>query len=287
MRTFDASLLETLVAFGETRSLIKAAMLVDRTPSAVTAQMQRLEAQVGVALLAPEGRGRRLTPAGQALLVQARRVLAAHQDAWLAVRGEAVQGALTLGMTEDFAQGAMASTLRRFADTHPRVRVDVVIDRSAALTAQFDAGRLDLCLALRSGTTVEDWAAFEAPMIWLSSLAAPIPWEGPVPIAVMTAPCGFRDAALGALEKAGRAYRIASVAQNPSGLMVATAAGLAVTPRSERWLSGHLFPVTEVASLPALPNFRYSLRMRAGIGAVGETMAQLLTTALEGSDRRL
>jgi len=287
MRTFDPALLETLVAFGETRSLIKAAGLVHRTPSAVTAQMQRLEAQVGATLLTPEGRGRRLTPAGEALLAQARRVLAAHQDAWLAVRGDAVQGALTLGMTEDFAQASMSSTLRRFADTHPRVRVDVVIDRSGALTAQFDAGRLDLCLALRSDGAADDWAVFEAPMIWLSSPDADGRSEDPAPIAVMTAPCGFRAAALGALEEAGRAYRIASVAQNPSGLMVATAAGLAVTPRSERWLSDRLAPAPRAFALPDLPTFRYSLRLKAGLGAIGETMAQLLTAALEASDRRV
>lgn len=81
MRHFDPNLLQTLVTFADTGSLVRTAAIVGRTPSAVTAQMQRLEEVAGVALLEAQGRGRALTEAGLLLVGHARRILSAHNDA--------------------------------------------------------------------------------------------------------------------------------------------------------------------------------------------------------------
>ncbi|WP_292174881.1 LysR family transcriptional regulator, partial [Mesorhizobium sp.] len=78
MQTLDPDLLKTFLAFVDGGSLAKAASTVGRSPSAVTAQMQRLEEIVGEPLLAPQGRGRGLTPAGEDLVGHARRILAVH-----------------------------------------------------------------------------------------------------------------------------------------------------------------------------------------------------------------
>ncbi|RWE72942.1 MAG: LysR family transcriptional regulator, partial [Mesorhizobium sp.] len=87
MEMLDLDLLKTFLAFVEGGSLAKAASAVGRTPSAVTAQMQRLEEIVGEPLLIPQGRGRGLTPAGEDLVGHARRILAVHTEAWLALKG--------------------------------------------------------------------------------------------------------------------------------------------------------------------------------------------------------
>ncbi|TIT71647.1 MAG: LysR family transcriptional regulator, partial [Mesorhizobium sp.] len=76
METLDPDLLKTFLAFVEGGSLAKAASAVGRSPSAITAQMQRLEEIVGEPLLSPQGRGRGLTPAGEDLVGHARRILA-------------------------------------------------------------------------------------------------------------------------------------------------------------------------------------------------------------------
>ncbi|MGB0086924.1 MAG: LysR family transcriptional regulator, partial [Rhodomicrobiaceae bacterium] len=57
METLDPDLLRTFLAFADSGSLAQAALLVGRSPSAVTAQMQRLEEMIGEPLLAPAGRG--------------------------------------------------------------------------------------------------------------------------------------------------------------------------------------------------------------------------------------
>ena len=57
METIDPDLLRTFLAFVDGGSLARAAIVVGRSPSAVTAQMQRLEEVVGEPLLVRHGRG--------------------------------------------------------------------------------------------------------------------------------------------------------------------------------------------------------------------------------------
>src|SRR5215467_3704359 len=99
MGAIDPDLLRTFVAFVDAGSLARAANVVGRSASAVTAQMQRLEEVVGVPLLAPDGRGRALTPAGQEFVAHARRILEAQREAWLSIRGAHADGRVALGAT--------------------------------------------------------------------------------------------------------------------------------------------------------------------------------------------
>lgn len=150
MRSFDPDLLRTFLAFAEAGSLARAAALVGRTPSAVTAQMQRLEALAGEPLLAAQGRGRSLTPAGQTLVRHARQILAAHQAAWLELQGARAAGTLALGLTQDFADSLLPRLLPAFLVSHPRIRLDLRIGRSREMATALAEGRLDV-FACRKG----------------------------------------------------------------------------------------------------------------------------------------
>ena len=75
--------------------------------------MQRLEEIVGEPLLAPQGRGRGLTLAGEDLVGHARRILAAHRDAWLSLKGARAEGRVSIGTTQDFAGGRPAGPAAR------------------------------------------------------------------------------------------------------------------------------------------------------------------------------
>lgn len=69
--------LRTLREFADRGSLTAAAKALHCTPSAVSQQLRALQADVGVPLTEPAGRGLRLTDAGRALVVRADEVLAA------------------------------------------------------------------------------------------------------------------------------------------------------------------------------------------------------------------
>lgn len=261
MKDFDPDLLRTFLAFADGGSLARAAEAVGRTPSAVTAQMQRLEAMVGEPLLGQSGRGRVLTPIGLELVGHARRILAAHREAWLMLKGTTAAGPVSFGCTQDFTETLVPSVLAVFARTHPRVRLDIRVGRSAVLHDAFDAGTLDVILVMSRGTDNDVRLVRREPMLWLARAAGTT--SGELALALLDPPCGFRTAALAALDAARRPYRIAATSASLAGLRAVVRGGLAVTPRTARMREADLVDVGPALDLPALPDAEFALRARA------------------------
>lgn len=281
MRLIDPELLRTFIAFADSGTLARAASAVARSPSAVTAQMQRLEELVGESLLASNGRGRVLTPAGEEFALHARRVLDAHREAWLSVRGAASEGRVVLGATQDFTDSLLPGLLRTFARTHPRVRFELRVGRSAELSRMLAEGLLDVLIAMRLTPEPDEVTSFREPMVWLAAdqgLAIP---SAEVPLALLDSPCSFRDAAIGVLEQAGRPFRLAVTSASLAGLVAAVRGGVAVTLRTPRWIGNGLAPAPDELALSAVPEAEFSLRLRRASSHPAETLAGLIQETLQ------
>lgn len=280
MERFDPDLLHTFLVFADCGSLARAADIVGRTPSAVTAQMQRLQDIVGEPLIEKAGRGRVLTRAGEDLVLHARRILAAHREAWLALKGARANGRVTLAATQDFLDAGLPELLRDFARHYPRVAVGLRVGRTRALQAELEAGTIDVLLGMRSGPAADEVAVIEEPMIWLAAAQGLAAAEEPLPLALLDPPCGFRDAALAALERDGRPFRFAATSSSLAGLITAVRAGLAITARTRRSLGAGLSPAPDALRLPALGSASFSLRVRTGAGAAASDLATVLAHGL-------
>jgi len=283
MQFIDPDLLRTFLAFVDAGSLARAADIVGRSPSAVTAQMHRLEDLVGEPLLAPAGRGRMLTLAGEDLIVHARRILDTHREAWLSLKGARADGRVALAATQDFADTALPDQLRAFARTHPQIRIELRIGRSAELARALDEGVVDLLLAMRQAPTPDEYAALREPMVWLGSSRGLAAAQAELPLALLDAPCGFRSAAMAALEAAKRPYRVAASSGSLSGLRAAVRGGIALTLRTARWISDDVVAAPGDLRLPAVPDAEFSLRLRRGAGVAARVLADLLCDALDAS----
>ncbi|NEX62586.1 LysR family transcriptional regulator [Noviherbaspirillum galbum] len=117
-------------------------------------QILALEREMGVQLFRRTGHGVTLTEAGEALLVDARRLLDDAQNAVLhaqrAGRGEA--GQLSLGFTASSAfNPVVPAMIRAFRNAYPGVGLTLMEGNTPQLLAQLDEGRLDLAF-LRPGT---------------------------------------------------------------------------------------------------------------------------------------
>ncbi|NVD39873.1 LysR family transcriptional regulator [Ensifer sp. HO-A22] len=280
MQMLDPDLLRTFLAFAESGSLAHAATVVGRTPSAVTAQMQRLETVIGEALLAPSGRGRVLTSAGEDVVVQARKILDAHRDAWLSLKGARTDGRVSLGCTQDFADSTLPMLLQQFARAHPRVRLDLRVGRSRELVSQYDQGAVDVMIVMRQSGAVDEAAVLSEPMVWLCASPDVMPVDEHLPLAVLDPPCGFRSAAIDALEVSDRPYRIAATSPSLSGLRAAVRAGIAVTARTTRFVGDGVAIAPERLALPALPDAEFSLRLKRNAEKAAATLADLLADGL-------
>lgn len=280
MQHLDPDLLRTFLAFADGGSLARAAEVVGRSASAVTAQMQKLEEIVGEPLFLPAGRGRALTDTGQELVGHARRILDLHRTALLSLKGGRAEGRLTVATTQDFAEHGLAPLLRLFAGTHPRLRLNLRIGRTVELSSAFEAGDIDVLVAMRVKPSADEVAVLREPMLWLFGPDGPARADGELPLALLDPPCGFRDAALTALERTGRRYRIAATSQSLSGLRAAVSAGIALTARTARWIGQGIERASAEFALPELGEASFAVRVRADAPPAARDLGALLGEGL-------
>jgi DNA-binding transcriptional LysR family regulator len=273
----DPDLLRVFAYIAEEGSFTRAAERVGRTQSAVSMQMQRLEAQLGQKLLQrSKGGSVQVTPHGQYLLERARELLTLNDQIWATFRKPQVHGRVRLGTPDDYALRYLPQVLKRFADTHPAVEVEVQCLPSSELVPRIKAGELDLSL-ISEGHEPLNWPAVElwrGPLRWITSERhAPHRIE-PLPVALAHDKCSWREAATRALDTAGRRYRIAYSSATQIGTHAPVMAGLAVTVSTISWLPEGLRVMRDDENLPALPDFGIlMLKSRAAHQPVTDILA--------------
>ena len=139
--------LRYFVAVARTRHFGRAAEYLHMAQSPLSQAIRQLESQMGAALFERTTRRVDLTPAGEALLVDAERILAAVTDAQRRVErvGTGHQGVVTIGSTDLMAYRALPRLVRTIARAMPEVALRFVPGLLTA--AQEDAlvdGRIDL-----------------------------------------------------------------------------------------------------------------------------------------------
>lgn len=139
--------LEYFVAVAEEANFTRAAERVHVAQPAVSAQIQRLERELGQPLLDRTRRAVRLTAAGAAVLPYARAALAAVAGARTAVDeiSDLVRGSVAIA-TVTAHDADIPALLAEFHTTHPAVEITLGADNSDVLIEQLRTGRLDLAI---------------------------------------------------------------------------------------------------------------------------------------------
>lgn len=258
-QSLDPDLLRSFVLIAEGRSFTDAAGLVGRTQSAVSMQVKRLEDMLGQPLL-DRGKGGtvELTSHGRYLLEHARQILALSDSVIATFRTPQMSGTVRLGSPDDYALAYLPAILKRFAETHPAVQVDVRCSPSGELWRSLKAGELDLTL-MSDGHQPPDWPVVElwrGPLVWVTSTRFSPQRQDPLPLALAAGHgCDWADAAIRALEQAGRRYRIAYTSASQIGTHAPVVAGLAVTVSTLSWLPEGLRAVRPDEGMPKLSEF--------------------------------
>ena len=210
------------------------------------------------------GRGLALTTSGEAFLGYAKRLLELNDEAVDSLRGADVEGWARLGLPQDFAENWLPTVLSRFTRAHPKVRVEVQVDRTVPLIEKTLKGELDLSLVWDDGRNAPHAERVaDLPIHWIGRAD----WPGvanlggePVPFAAFLPPCAFRSAAVAALDKGGLPWRLVFTSPSLSGLWAAAEGGLGITARTTFAMPKTL-RVLDAAStgLPALPSVPLAL----------------------------
>jgi DNA-binding transcriptional LysR family regulator len=278
MATLSLDLLQTFAEIQESGGFSRAAARLGRTQSAVSLQVQRLEAAVGTPLFRRQGKRRVLTAEGEVLLHYARRMLALEQQALEAVGNQQHEGPVRIGFAQDFAESWLPAALAQFARRHPKVALDARVDRNVALAQGIEAGTLDVALALAlDGRRVPAADVLGTlPVVWIGHRHT-VPEAGPLPLVLLSQPCIFRDRALRALDRAGVPWQIVVTSHSLSGQWSAVAAGLGVTVRTPVGLPSHLRVLPASKRLPRLGFTDVAILRRTGeLPPAAEELAALV-----------
>jgi DNA-binding transcriptional LysR family regulator len=139
------------LAVADVRSFTRAAESIGVAQPTLSRQLQALEKELGAPLVDRGGRdGPVLTPAGEAVLPLARRMLS-DMDSARSVVAEIVglrSGRVRVGATPSLCIGVLADVLRVFHEQHPDVRLELVESGSQPLVRSLARGELDVALVI-------------------------------------------------------------------------------------------------------------------------------------------
>ncbi|MBR0790739.1 LysR family transcriptional regulator [Bradyrhizobium manausense] len=230
----DLELLRSFVSVVEAGGFTRAGERVHRTQSTVSQQIKRLEEDVGQVLLHRDGKDVRPTEAGERLLSYARRLLTLAEEARDVLREPDGEGAIRLGIPEDFAAYRLAKLLGAFSRSRPGLRLDVRADQSRNLARDLERGELDLALYKREAGGKDAIAVWPEEVHWVTSKSHPVDVNAPsVPLIGFPLGCLYRAGAIHALETAGRAWHMSYSSSSLAGIQAAVAAGMGLSILSE------------------------------------------------------
>ncbi|MCH8817487.1 MAG: LysR family transcriptional regulator [Chloroflexi bacterium] len=138
--------LTTFVAVVETGSLTSAARQTGVTQPGVTRQMQRLEAELGVALLERLPTGVRATREGERLLAYAQEALAGYGELLAAIQDPSVplEGRLRIIASTTPGEYLVPELATGFSQQHPAVTTEVFVADTAAVIDEMLERRWDI-----------------------------------------------------------------------------------------------------------------------------------------------
>lgn len=282
----DPELLRTFVSVAETRSFTNAARALNRTQSAVSLQIKRLEARVGESLFRRTSRQVMPTRVAEALLPYARRILHLHDEAAAAVGSLGGRRSLRLGITEEQALVYLPNIIPEFSARFPGVQLNVVCDLSTGLLERMEEGELDLALTIRHGPVGKGEVLGRERLVWVGHESFRNEPGETLPLAVNPAGCIYRSYGITALAGIQRPWRVAYVSASPTGINLALEAGMAVSIKASRSVPDYCRVLDGEAGIPALPQVDVELhRSPTALSEVIDGFVDLLLGEIEAADQ--
>src|SRR5437764_14871795 len=181
--------LRTFLAVASTGSVRAAAEALVVTQPAVSSALAAVRKQVGVALVARDGRGLRLTPAGEALAERARAALALLDEAVAAARGEADpgRGRLRLASVTTAGEHLAPPLLASFLAAHPGVSVSLEVGNRRRVADLLSHHEVDLAIGGRPPPGAQTLAVRDNRLVVVASPTYPVGAraENPHPVRVL------------------------------------------------------------------------------------------------------
>ncbi len=281
----DLDQLQSFCAIADCGSFTEAARRVNKTQSAVSMQIKRLEERLGHPLFTRDGRSVTLTTHGETLYARARKMLRVNAEILDHFSDGDLSGSIRFGVPDDYAVRLLPVILSSFQRTHPRIAVDVSCMASEQLLSGMRAGRYDL-IVFTQGTEQNYGELFRTErMFWVASHGGRALASEPLAIACGPQCCIWRKDAMEALERSGRDYRVAYTSSNATAISSAVLSDLAVGFLPESALQPGMRVIGDDQGLPRLGDAQIAL-MRAShaYGGIYDALANHIVQSMGNLD---
>ncbi|MBI1323092.1 LysR family transcriptional regulator [bacterium] len=276
----DTLQLRSFVAIAETGTFGQAAATVNRTQSALSLQIKKLEDQLGCELFDRSARRVVLTPQGEIFLGYAKRMIQLQWEAYSRLREPDVEGEIRFGTPEDFATHYLPRVLSSFRQHHPRVQLNVSCDLTLNLIDGFHRGDFDVILVKRDPQRVKGGTkVWREPLVWASADGYRI--EEPLSLVLSPQPCIYRARALAALDRAKRSWHISYISPSLAGTLAAVKAGLGITVLPEHMIPQGVHAIRNESRMPQLADAEIALMKKDELSKAAEVFAGHIVESLE------
>lgn len=276
----DSDLMRSFLAVADAGSVTVAAARLYRTQSAVSLQVKRLEDSLGQPLFLRQARGVALTPRGEQLVPYARRVVSLLDEAAIALREKPLQGAVRVGIPDEYSGTILPRALAAFDERHEGVDVSVRVGHSSEQIAALEADEIDLAVIYDWEYVQEGEVLCIDPTVWVTSVTHQQHLRRPVPVAVYFKSDWSREFAEAGLSRQRIDWRPAWSCDMAGGFRVAVTNGVAVAPLSRSTIPAGCRELTAQDGFPIVDYARVILRRNPrGTSPALEGMAAMLREA--------
>lgn len=276
----DTLQLKSFVAIAETGTFGQAAATVNRTQSALSIQIKKLEEQLGCELFDRSGRKVVLTSQGEMFLGYAKRMIQLQWEAFSRLREPDVEGEIRFGTPEDFATHYLPEVLANFRKHHPRVQLNVSCDLTLNLIDGFHRGEFDVILVKRDPQRVKGGTkVWREPLVWAAADGYEL--EDRLSLVLSPQPCIYRARALAALDRAKRSWHISYTSPSLAGTLAAVKAGFGITVLPAHMIPAGIHPIRKETKLPHLADSEVALMKKEELSRVAEVFSEHIVMSLE------
>ncbi len=248
----DIDALRSFLAFVETGSFTRAAKQINRTQSAFSAQMRKLEDELSVSLFEKEGRNLVLSEAGLALRSHAEQLVSLHNQALKQVKRYENKRPLRLGCPEDYNDNILPKVIRVLQQSEPTCSIQVFSEPSITLREKLDEGKLDAAIVTRAPDSEEGYWLASDKGAWIAHPDFNIETAQPLPLALFQTDCKYHAAAVDGLTKRGIPYQLMACCNTASAQRAIVRSGMAIGAMGSTSVSDDLEILNDMPSLPSV-----------------------------------
>jgi DNA-binding transcriptional LysR family regulator len=277
--SMDPDLLKAFVAVADHRSFTRAAVALNRTQSAVSMQVKRLEDRLQAELFHRTKANVDLSAAGEGLLGYARRILSLNEEAMGRVREHKVEGRVRLGVMDDYGTLLVPPLLAGFVANYPLIHIEMETGLTSTMTDRLGEA-YDLVIAMHPQGNGDGELLRCEQAVWAASPEHRVEELNPLPVALYPQGCLFRGWAMQALDATKRPWRLAFVSHSLAAVEAIAVQGLAVTVVKAGTFPPRLRRLSDRDGMPPLPRAEIRLHRAADLSRAASLLADHLAAEL-------